>query len=119
MKIYDIHTKDGGLLAFEVENTFLGRRGVVRVVRSIPGARIVCAPVRILSWFREEVFCVFEVDGVPFKAWEPYGDNSRYWIGPSGENIVPVPALAPIRAAFADANAIFGLVHHPPSRRAT
>ena len=39
-------------------------------------------PKKILSWFREEVFCEFELNGVHFQIDEPYGDNSRYWIGP-------------------------------------
>ena len=84
MKVYELHNSAGRTFAFEVENTFLGRRGVVRVVRSIPGAVVTRTP-KFLSWFREEQFCEFIVDGREFVAWEPYGDNSRYWIGPKEE----------------------------------
>jgi len=47
---------------------------------------------------REEEFCEFEVDSEAFVAWEPFGDNSRYWIGPKdGKWNVQVDK---VRAAF-------------------
>jgi hypothetical protein len=30
----------------------------------------------------EDEFCEFEIKGQKFVALEPFGDNSRYWIGP-------------------------------------
>ena len=51
------------------------------IARRISGVKLLKAP-RLLSWFREEVFCEFELGQVKFKAFEPFGDNSRYWIGP-------------------------------------
>jgi hypothetical protein len=81
MTIYELKDKDGRIFAFEVDNVLLSRRGVCRILRSVPGVRILRAP-RFLSRFREEEFCEFELGGRRFKAWEPFGDNSRYWIGP-------------------------------------
>jgi len=43
--------------------------------------RIVRRP-KFLSWLRESEFCQFEVEGITFVVEEPFGDNSRYWIGP-------------------------------------
>ena len=97
MKIYDLHDKEGNAFAFEVENTLLGRRGACRVVRSIPGAVILKKP-RFLSWFREEVFCEFEIGGHKFQIWEPYGDNSRYWVGP--EPVSNTEQIKIVRKAF-------------------
>ena len=37
------------------------------------------------------MFCEFVLDGVLFEGEEPYGDNSRYWIGPSGTGIDDKP----------------------------
>ena len=79
MKVYDLKDKNGRVFAFEVNNFLLGRRGVGKVVRTIPGARITRAP-RLFSG--DDEFCEFEVEGKVFVAWEPWGDNSRYWIGP-------------------------------------
>jgi hypothetical protein len=81
MKLYDLKDKDGRIFAFEIPNWRLSRNGVCKVVRSIPEAHVLRTP-RFLSRFREEEFCGFEVYGQKFKAREPFGDNSRYWIGP-------------------------------------
>lgn len=83
MKVHDIPLRDGRVAAFEVDNLRLSRRRLCKIVERIPGARLVRRP-RLFSWFVEDVFCVFEVGGVCFEAQEPYGDNSRYWVGPAG-----------------------------------
>ena len=97
MKTYELLDEGGRFFAFEVGNTGLGRTGVCQVVETIPGAKIVRRP-KFLSWFREEEFCEFVVDGKTFVAWEPYGDSSRYWIGP--EPVEPLPQTQCIRDAF-------------------
>jgi hypothetical protein len=79
MRVFDVRAEDGKLHAFEVENTWLTRKGVARIVGSIPGVRIRRAKS---SWFSRDDFCEFEVNGVGFVAEEPFGDNSRYWIRP-------------------------------------
>jgi hypothetical protein len=79
MKIYDIHDAEGRVFAFEVKN--FGRSRVAKFVSSISGAKVTREPM-VLSSFREDEFCEFTVNGQLFVAWEPYGDNSRYWIGP-------------------------------------
>lgn len=81
MKIHEIKDKKGRVFAFEVENFFIGRPGVCKVVMKIPKSRIVRYPSERLT-FREEFFCEFIVGGKRFEVWEPFGDNSRYWIGP-------------------------------------
>ena len=97
MKTYDLLDESGRLSAFEVSVLETDRRGVCRVVLSIPGAKLIRKP-KWFSWFREEEFCEFEVDGEKFVAWEPYGDNSRYWIGPDPAR--PLPQTQLVRDAF-------------------
>lgn len=98
MKTLDLLDKEGRLHAFEVENLLLGRRRVVKIVKTIPGVKITREPLRFLSWSREEEFCEFVVGDRRFVAWEPFGDNSRYWIGarPPGS----CPELQIVRDAF-------------------
>ena len=100
MRVDDIRDKEGRVFAFEVSNFFRARRDICGVASTIPGVRIIREP-KFLSWFREEVFCEFELDGVRFEAWEPYGDNSRYWIGP--EPTRWVPQMEAVREAFSKA----------------
>ena len=98
MKTFDLHDKEGRLHAFEISNSGIGRRGVLKVVRAIPGARVTREPMRFLSWFREDEFCEFVLNDRTFIAQEPFGDNSRYWIGtrPPGW----CPELNAVREAF-------------------
>jgi hypothetical protein len=99
MKTYDYGaTADGSLISFEVDNLLIGRRGVCRVVSSIQGATLVRRP-KLFSWFREAVFCTFLVDGELFHAEEPWGDNSRYWIGPEPPRLIS--QTKKVRDAFA------------------
>lgn len=81
MKVYDLKDKEGRVFAFEVGNTFLGREKLYRLVEGISGTQILKKP-KFLSELREEVFCEFEINSQKFEVWEPFGDNSRYWIGP-------------------------------------
>ena len=81
MRIYELKDESGRVFAFEADKPARGRRGVCSIVRKIIGAKLTRTP-RLLSWFREEVFCEFELGQVRFRAREPFGDNSRYWIGP-------------------------------------
>lgn len=97
MRIRDVTDREGRAFAFEVDNSFCDRSRVCRIAASIPGATIVRRP-RFLSSLRVEVFCEFEIEGVRFLAWEPFGDNSRYWIGP--EPARWVSQIAIVREAF-------------------
>jgi hypothetical protein len=95
MKTYDLTYDDGHVFGFEVSNTFLPRSTACRVAQRIPGAKLIRDP-RIFP--REDVFCEFELEGVTFMLWEPWGDNSRYWISPkTGE---PVPQTDRVREEF-------------------
>lgn len=101
MTIYDLKDDAGRVFAFEVDNSVLGRRGLCRVVSGIPGATLLREPVKHFSWFRESTFCEFELDGVRFSADEgPWGDDSRYWIGPDPPRFVPQVRV--VRQAFVD-----------------
>jgi hypothetical protein len=100
VRLYDLQDKEGRVFAFEVKNFFCSRPRVCRIASTIPGARIVRQP-KFLSGFREEVFCEFELDGITFVAWEPFGDNDVYWIGP--EPTRWVPQIDRVREAFSRA----------------
>lgn len=79
MQVWEHKDDEGRTCAIEVPS-LAGRRRVARVVSRIPGAVIVRRPA-LLSWFDEDSFCEFELDGQRFDIHEPFGDNSRYWIG--------------------------------------
>jgi hypothetical protein len=95
MRIYDLQAEDGNLRAFEVENTLLTRGRACRIVESIPGVVV----VRRSRLFRDtDDFCEFTLAGETFMIEEPFGDNSRYWVG--GKNKSQSFSLQQIRSAF-------------------
>jgi hypothetical protein len=100
MNVFDLENPEGQIIAFEVGNSLLGRRTACAIVESIPGCRMLTKP-KMMSWLRETTFCRFELDGVVFAIEEPFGDNSRYWIGPEATNWVP--QITVVRQAFVDA----------------
>ena len=100
MKTFPLQNEDGKLHAFEVPNLLLSRRGVVKLVSKIPGASIIKRP-RYFSWFREDEFCKFEVDGKIFVVEEPYGDSSRLLV--SAEPPGWCPQLELVERAFSGA----------------
>ncbi|MBX6364960.1 MAG: hypothetical protein IRZ00_13910 [Gemmatimonadetes bacterium] len=81
MQIFEILDDDGRLVGLEINRFPLGRRGVCRVVRSIPRVRVRKAP-RFLSWFSEEPFCVFELNGELYVASNRAGEEGRFRIAP-------------------------------------
>jgi hypothetical protein len=76
MRTFPIKHQDGTLHAFEVPNTFLFGGTIERILLSVPSvSAIQRGPNRELR-FR------FQFAGVPCVVEEPYGDSSRYWVGP-------------------------------------
>lgn len=115
MKTYGIKDADGVEFAFEVENLLLGRHGLSRLVAQIPG----CLVIRRPGWFSgssEDEFCEFELEGIRFVAWEPWGDNSRYWVGlksTEGSSSGWCPQVDRVREAFDQARPFFGILFGP------
>ena len=99
VKTFDLFDDAGRLHAFEVSNLWLGRRGVVKIVRTIPGVTVLKVPQRMFSWRTEDEFCKFAVCGRQFTVEEPFGDNSRYLI--ASEPPGWCPELQTVHKAFA------------------
>jgi hypothetical protein len=99
VRIHDLNTEDGRLRAFEVTNTFLSRGQACRIVEKIPGAQLV-RKSRLFG--NTEDFCEFTLAGETFLIEEPFGDNSRYWIG--SKRPTQNSSLLQVRAAFASHN---------------
>ncbi len=100
MEVYDIKDEHGRVFAFEVDNYDLGRHGACRIVARIPGSRVARKQRRFALFGRDD-FCEFELEGVSFIVEEPFGDNSRYWVGPKSGRYAP--AIHVVRDFFARA----------------
>ena len=97
MRTYEVHTKSGDLLAFEV-SSLLGVSGVARILQAVDGVQILERQRLFRGLRHEEVRIRFEYQGERFTVEEPFGDSSRFWIGPESRS--PTPRLDRIREAF-------------------
>ncbi len=75
MKIFEGHDTDGQLVYFEVPNTLLSRKAAVKIIKEIPNVEI------LKNYKRDDIFCTFKLGNRVFEIMEPFGDNSRYYIG--------------------------------------
>ncbi|APG05927.1 hypothetical protein BJI69_19815 [Luteibacter rhizovicinus DSM 16549] len=97
MKTFPIDDEEARCGAFEIENAYVSRHSVAKVLKGIAGVTAVQLRGRVLS--ADEVRVAFCFMGQPCIVWEPFSDNSRYWIGPEGPE-ARGPDISPIRTAF-------------------
>jgi hypothetical protein len=98
MKIFPIFTKDGSrAFAFEVENMYISAGAAARLVATVDGVTAV-EPRKVFS-NASDVHVKFQYHGQPYMVWEPYGDSSRYWVGPK-EEANDVGDITALEAAF-------------------
>lgn len=95
MRIYPLSTAEGVSQAFEVDNVLLTRGQACKIAESIPEAVI----IKRSRLFRDtDDFCEFKIGDDVFVIEEPFGDNSRYWVGP--KDAKPSSSLGVVRGAF-------------------
>jgi hypothetical protein len=83
--------------AFEIENIYVSRRLIAAVLKGIEGVTDVQLRGSFLT--SDDVRVAFLFSGHPCLVWEPFGDNSRYWIGPEDLD-GREPDMSLVRAAF-------------------
>lgn len=98
MKTYPIKDKTGRLYAFEIENAYIGLRPLVGTISSVPGVSDIRS--RAADERPDDVRVTFRFAGGAFVIVEPFGDNSRYWIGPVEDQAAPSLDIEPIEASL-------------------
>ena len=91
MRTYPVFNKDGVRSpVFQIENVYAGTATVARLLASVEGVTDV--KQRQMFSKSRDILVEFKYLGRPYIVLEPWGDNSRYWIGPadmvSGEDAV-------------------------------
>lgn len=81
MNVHPILDQDGVLWALEVDNAYVSPRTIAKELSAVDGVQ----ELRLRALFGEspDVHLRFSFHGKEFIVWEPYGDSSRYWIGPN------------------------------------
>ncbi len=80
MKTHPIKDDHGVTYAFEVESVYIAPRKIAVVFSSLPD--VSAMHIRKAFSIGNENYVEFKYQGRDFIVWEPYGDSSRYWIGP-------------------------------------
>ena len=75
-----LNESTGHVFAFEIERIYLCNSTIGRILSEIPGV----SDIKVRRLFSEwrEIHVWFKYGLIDFVVWEPYGDNSRLWIGP-------------------------------------
>ena len=93
MKTYPITRPDGSLRAFEITSAWVSFRPLYRILSSVQGVSDVKR-----NWFKNNRI-IFKYRGEPFVVNEPWGDNSRYWVGPEDPDASELD-ITPLHQAF-------------------
>lgn len=84
MDTYPVKNDDGRISAFEVESSYISIGRIKKLLSEVSHVSNLLSrrPFSGNSEFR----LGFTYAGVPFVVLEPFGDNSRYWIGPENDS---------------------------------
>jgi hypothetical protein len=99
MRTHPVFDSNGELCAFEVSNALLGAATIGRILRKQLGATITHRPSSFLKV--GDVRLEFTLNAIDFVVIEPFGDNSRYWIGPEQGELKRTPAIDAIHQSIA------------------
>jgi hypothetical protein len=106
MKTYPLNT-NGMTTAFEIGNAGVSRRGIARLLRGIPDV----TDVQLAGHFgsANDVRVSFKYRGFDYEVEEPYGDNSRYLIGPKEPSTTTL-SIEEIEQAFRNHRSLSGVL---------
>ena len=98
MKTYQVTNAQGQpTYAFEIENIYIGLNAITRILAEVEGVNDVRARKAFAKSCNAHI--EFKYLEVPYIVWEPYGDSSRYWIGPNG-SVSSTPQASALENAF-------------------
>jgi hypothetical protein len=99
MEVYLLSHKgeDDQPIAFEIDNVYVRPGPIASLLKEIEGVTDV--QKRGFGGLSSEIHVRFKYQGYDYVVWEPYGDNSRYWIGPDNPDGCR-NSIQPIEEAF-------------------
>lgn len=100
MRTHPVLRSDGTVMAFEIGSAFITMDGISRILRSVSGV----SGIRPTTGSDDRL--LFEYEGESCAVSEPFGDNSRYWIGPASPDHSRLD-VRPLQQAFARNMGVF------------
>jgi hypothetical protein len=89
---------DGSLVGFQIENLFISRRQIRRLLNNSGLTTDAKLMDGVASKNPERL--AFSLDGTDFLVQEPFGDSSVYWISPVDPSAEASNSIARIQAVF-------------------
>ena len=84
VETFPIKDKDNQIFAFELENVYISPKTIAGILQRTDGVREVRRnPILFHS---NDVYINFTYKNKNYIVWEPFGDSSRYWIGPDSHS---------------------------------
>jgi hypothetical protein len=83
MKTYPIKSDRNQTFAFEISNAYIGASAIADLLRQ--SDKVTNVKPRKPLENRGDVHIEFQYAGTDFVVWEPFGDSSRYWVGPKDD----------------------------------
>ena len=102
METFPLRDSGGAEYAFEIPSSYFPTSGsVARFLDRCPGVSV--TRIRKAFDFVSETRVEFSLDGDLYEVWEPFGDNSRFWVG-STKGIECRPRSLPKLEAYVNKN---------------
>lgn len=99
MRTYPVCDDEGRHVAFEIEHVYLSRSALAELLRTVCGVADVALAGRFGG--TNDVRIRFKYRGNNQVVWEPYGDSSRYYIGPKdSSDAVDISALEALLRSY-------------------
>lgn len=96
MRTYPRRDESSRMAAFEIGNAFMHWRSIEKLLQDTEGVSDIQRRPLFRDW--DGIHIKFAYLGVRCCVWEPFGDNSRYWIG-QFESETPID-LSPLERRF-------------------
>ena len=106
MKTFPIKKKDGRLISFEIDNSDIWPQKIIKILSALKGVTNIQKKKlfqRLDETYSDTIHFKFRYKNTEFIVWEPYGDNSRYWIGPKDDKSQDID-ITEIESAFQQIN---------------
>ena len=84
MKTYALALENGTNYAFELENIYIRPKKIAALLAEVDDVTNIILRKPFSS--SSDTHVEFKYHDKDFMVWEPYGDSSRYWIGPVNES---------------------------------
>lgn len=106
MRTHPNYSEDGELMSFEISTLVAASRALPRILAAVEGVTEIARPRG--GGPHRDVRCEFLLEGIEFQIIEPFGDNSRYLVGPKDPNRRASELVRRLERAFSEHHSMLG-----------